>query len=159
MSLQTIRISDIVSKWKDALAGSEAINEFCTTKYGKKPEIRVGLNQKQPPTAASCPIIVIRPGSKLEGEDQEEFIYSISIGWGIVNELETVNDNVRELNGIAECDELGQLIMTELYCVNPSHPVTTVYYDLEVVEFFPQFVGEMVLEIAVMPAIGGTLKY
>lgn len=157
--IQTIKLTDIVAKWRDALAASQEIKVFCLTKYGKEPKIYVGLNRKKLPGEKDCPLIIIRPGSKVEGEDEREFTYLISVGWGIVNEAETVSGNVAQMEGVNECDQLGQLIYEALVDANPSYPISSVNYEIDPIEFFPQFVGEMQLELSITPAIGGVLSY
>lgn len=157
--IQTLKITDIVVRWKEALAASQDIRDFCLTKYGKEPKIYVGLNRKKPPGEKDCPLIIIRPGAKIEGEDEKQFTYVISVGWGVVSEVETISGNVIEMAGVNECDQLGQLIYETLVNVNPSYPVSSVNYETDPIEFFPQFVGEMQLELSITPAIGGSLVY
>ena len=157
--MPTIKLSHIVAKWRDAIKDSVEINNFCLNNYSKDLTLFVGVNKKNPPKNKDYPLIVLRPGVKIEGENEEEFRYSISVGWGIINENVSVVGNVEEIEGIAECDEFGQLILQELAEVNPAYPLSTVEYELEAVEFFPKIIGEMLIEISIIVPIGANLVY
>lgn len=156
--IQTLALSTIAGAWRDALAADEGIRSWCLEHYGKALRIFVGINHKRPPTEADCPYIVIRPGVKEEGE-LDEFTYVISVGWAIRNEHVTESDGVIEQDGIAESDELGQLVYGVLVDLSPPSPVTKCVYELEPTEFWPQFVGQMELEISITPTIGGSITY
>lgn len=156
--IQTLSLSTIVRAWRDLLAANATISDYCLARYGRTPRLYVGINAKKPPTEADCPYIVIRPGVKEEGE-LEEFTYAISVGWAIKNENQTTNDNVIEQNGVYECDDLGQLIYQALAEASANSPVTRSQYEIEPIEFWPQFVGQMELETTITPAIGGSITY
>lgn len=157
MQVQTLPLTAIAAAWSRALAGSAPIVSFCS-RYERQLQVFVGVNRKRPPTDADCPYIVIRPGAKEEGE-VDPFRYVISVGWAIKNEAETQFEGVVEQAGITECDQLGQLIYAELADLSPSSPVTRCNYELEAIEFWPQFVGDMELEISITPTIGGAITY
>ncbi len=148
--MPTLALKTIWKKWKSALKENQDIIDYCQLKYGKNHTIYTGINRKNSPKEANCPYIIIIPGSKSEGEDLAEFMYSISIGWAISNENMTDN----ELDGLGECDDLGQLILSALNSVSPNHPLSTVEYEINPIEFFPQIVGEMLLELTITPLIG-----
>jgi hypothetical protein len=156
--IQTLPIYTIVAKWRDALKDDAAINDFCQTNFGKTPVIFVGLDLENPPTLNDCPLIIIRPGMKDEGE-LDPFVYTLSIGWAVVNESKSVAGSVAEYAGIWQCDYLGQLIYSVLGEISSGNPVTHLTYDLNPIDYFPQFVGEMTLVTEVHPAIGGTITY
>lgn len=156
--IQTLPLSTIVQAWRDALAASAEINDYCLAHYGRIPKIFIGISRKAPPTESDCPYIVIRPGTKEEGEIGE-FTYVISVGWAIKNENQTELGSVVEQDGVFECDALGQMIYEALAEVSPSNPITRSRYEIEPIEFYPQFVGQMELEISITPAIGGSIDY
>ena len=154
--MPTLALKTIWQKWRDILEKDEAIEQCCQSKYGKSLTVYVGINRKNPPKAENCPFAVILPGAKVEGEDVGEFIYSLTVGWAIANENMTGN----ELDGIGECDDLGQLILTALVEANPNYPASSINYDINPVDFFPQIVGEMLIELTITPVIGvETIKY
>lgn len=155
----TLKISQIKDRWKEALVNSAAIEDFCQNNYGRSPKIFVGLNVKKPPSNSDYPLIVLRPGTKLEGLRQERNQYAISLSWGIIDEGVTQDGNVIELDGVDKIDEFGQLILQELVEVNPSCPISTIEYETDAIEFFPKIVGEMMLALEIQPAIGVQLSY
>lgn len=155
----TLKLSTIKDKWVNALANCSDIETFCQDNYGKSPTIFVGLNHKKAPPEEDYPLIILRPGAKKEGLSQDKNQYAISIGWGIINENIIENDEVKELEGIDECDEFGQLIVEKLVEINPSYPLTEIDYEIEAVEFFPKIIGEMMLELEIKAAIGHQIDY
>lgn len=159
MIIPTLKLSDITEKWKNAIKNSSEIDNYCNSKYQKPITIFVGMDMKNKPVDNDFPIVIIRPGVKIEGEDEVEFRYSISASWGIINENVTAVDNVKELDGIKECDELGQLIFEELSKINTNYPLSTVEYEINPIDYFPMIAGEMLIELTVTPTIGGTLTY
>ena len=158
-SMQTIPLMDIAMKQADALRNSEAIREFCLSKYGKLPQIIIGHNLKQKPGRDDCPAILIPRMGKIEGEDNREFRYFTLIGWMIVNDQEIAEEDVRILQGLEESDALGQMIYETLCLLNPSYPVSESHYEIDAVEFFPQIVGEMQLNIIMPRTMGMAMKY
>lgn len=155
----TLNISDIKNKWRDALKNSSAIDDFCQNNFGKSAKIFVGLNVKKTLGENDYPLIILRPGTKIEGLRQERNRYAISISWGIIDGNVTVSGNVVEYNGIDKIEELGQLILNELVEINPAYPISTIEYETDGIEYFPKFVGEMMLELEIQPAIGVQLSY
>lgn len=153
-----IPLYDIVKKWRDKLAQSPEIVNYCQEKYGKAPTIYVGVNLKKPPTENDCPYIVILPGASREGEtEQNEYV--VNIGWAIRNDRIITVGNIQELAGIAEVSKFGELILDAVVEANPSYPVTQIITSIEPVEFFPQLVGEMELTIEIDQVIGATISY
>lgn len=156
--MQTLALYKVFSAWRDALANSEAIAVWCDSKYGKPHTLFAGLDLRNPPRPTDCPYIILRAGAKSE-DDGEPYRYSMGIGWAIFNDQKTVTENVTELNGTQELDELGQLIIACLDAVSLDYPITRIDYDIDSIEYFPQHCGEMLLEVTIEPAIGGSLDY
>lgn len=148
--MPTLALKTIWKKWKDILENDQTIKDYCQQKYGKCLTVFAGINCKNPPKAENCPFAVILPGTKAEGEDVGEFVYALTVGWAIVNENMTGN----EIDGLSECDDLGQLILAALVEANPNYPVSSINYEINPVDFFPQIFGEMLLEITITPIIG-----
>lgn len=167
--IPTLALTAFIEKWRDALVADAAIYAFCAENYGRPHKVYVGVPRKNPPTKADCPYIIIRPGSKVEGIAQEENNYLASVGWAILAEVdsetttetlpvpgnedpaETYDVSVIETPGIYEADELGQLILTAIDSVSGNNPISTANYELEVIEFLPQVVGDVQIEIAIDP--------
>lgn len=159
MSLQTIRLMDIMLKQAEAIRDSEAVKQFCLEKYGRGPQIRLGYDVKDAPGKGDCPVILIPRAAKAEGESNDPFRYITLIGWMVYNDQKVVENGIQKLTGLDECDELGQLIYETICQLNPSHPVSESTYEIEAVEFFPLIVGEMQLTVDVVRTIGTRLVY
>ena len=157
--LQTIPLMDIVMRQAEALRSSETIRDFCMDKYNKLPTIFVGYNVKNRPGKDDCPAIVIPRMGKIEGEDSREFKYFTLVGWMIVNGDEVEEDGISRLRGLEESDALGQMIYETICHLNPNYPVSESHYEVDAVEFFPQIVGEMQLNITIPRTIGVEMKY
>lgn len=157
--IPTLKLSDIISKWRDALQASQPIQDFCLTHYNKAPNIFVGLNGKLPPTAEQCPLIILYPGSKTEGLELQEYVYKLTLGWTIVQNAVTVDNQVTEFSGITECDALGQLIYLELAQLSPNNPISVLDYSIEPVAYFPQFPGRMDITVKIDPVNGYSIHF
>lgn len=157
MSYPTIPLMDIAAAWRDALLADAAIEAYCQARYGKPLKVYLGLNRRRPPTEKDCPLVVIDPGSKIEGEG--DYSYAMPVGWAVYNEAVTTIDQSESLDVLTECDELGQLILACLTAVSLNNPITTIQYDIECRDWFPQCRGEMTLQIELTPGIGGILSY
>ena len=157
--IPTLRISDIISKWRDALQASQPIQNFCITHYNKAPEIFVGINGKMPPTPEHCPLIILYPGAKTEGLELQEYTYKLTVGWAIEQNAVTVTNRVTEFSGISECDALGQLIYLELAQLSPDNPVSVLNYTIEPVAYFPRFPGRMEITVKIAPVNGYSINF
>lgn len=155
----TLQLSEIISRWRDALQASAAIQNYCTAKYGKSPQIYVGINGKNPPVETDCPMIFLYPGSKSEGLELQEYTYQLTVGWKIIQAATTANGNVTEYLGVTECDGLGQLIYQELAQLTAANPISAVNYCLEPVVYYPQFPGRMDITLKITPVNGYSINY
>jgi len=157
--IPTLKLSDIISRWRDALQASQPIQNYCLSKYNKVPNIFVGINGKAPPTADNCPMIVIFPGAKSEGLELQEFTYKLPVGWTILQNAVTVTNNVTEYSGVAECDALGQLIYLELAQLSTDNPISVVNYNIEPVAYYPRFPGRMDITLKITSVNGYNINY
>lgn len=157
--IPTLKLSDIISKWRNALQSSLAIHSYCLEKYNKAPTIQVGINGKTLLQDSACPVIILYPGAKSEGLELQEYSYKLSVGWTILQPTSTVNDNVIEYTGVTECDDLGQLIYQELVQISPDNPVSEVNYSIEPVAYYPRFHGRMDVTLKITPISGFTITY
>lgn len=157
--IPTLKLSDIMSKWRDALQASQPIQNFCMAQYNKAPSIFVGINGKQPPTENDCPLIILYPGTKAEGLELQEYTYNLAIGWTILQDAVTVTNNVTEYHGITECDALGQLIYLELAQLSPDNPIGVVNYNIEPVAYFPRFPGRMDITVKITSINGYNINF
>ncbi|MBP2656895.1 MAG: hypothetical protein H6Q73_4464 [Firmicutes bacterium] len=157
--VSTLKLSDIISKWRDALQASTVIQSYCTTTYSQTPNIYVGINGKNPPANSKCPLIILYPGAKAEGLELEEYTYKLTVAWAIVQETTTTNDNITEYSGVAECDALGQLIYLELAELSAENPISEVHYSIEPVAYYPRFPGRMDITLKITPVNGYSIEY
>jgi hypothetical protein len=157
--VSTLKLSDIISKWRDAMQASASIQNYCTAKYGQAPKIYLGINGKNPPAASDCPIIVLYPGAKSEGLELQEYTYKLTVGWTILQDAATTTGNITEYLGVAECDELGQLIYLALAELSADNPISVVNYSIEPVAYYPRFPGRMDITLKVTPVNGYNINY
>lgn len=153
LSLQTVW-----EKWRDAIRDSDSLSEFCTKKYGKDFKLIIGVNLKKSPSEDDCPCIAIDPGEKVEGPNVMPWSYKIPVTWAISNQGVTADGKVVTLDGLTECNEFGQLILSAIAEVNPSYPLDY-SFEVDPVSFFPMFVGGIVPEIRIVPTIGTGISY
>lgn len=162
--MQTISLTAIAGKLANAFAASTAIASYCVAAYSSGPHIFVGINGKNPPTENDCPYILVLPNQKTEGPQLEEHIYSLTIGWGIKDDTTTVTTatatavTITTLDALTAADAIGQLLYAACESAG-AYPPSQISYQLEGIEFYPQVVGRMELEIRVTPCMGGSLAY
>lgn len=157
--IPTLKLGDIIIKWRDALQASQPIQDFCTAHYNKAPKFFVGMNGNNMPTATDCPMIILYPGGKSEGLELQEYIYKLAVGWTILQDAVTVTNNTTEFNGVNECDTLGQLIYQELAQLSTDNPISVVNYSIEPVAYYPKFLGRMNITIKITPVNGYSINY
>ena len=157
--VSTLKLSDIISKWRDALQASQAIQAYCLEKYNKAPQIFVGTNGKAQPADTDYPLVVLYPGSKAEGLELPEYTYKIAVGWTIRQEAKVMSGNITEYRGVSECDDLGQLIYLELANVSPDNPISEMNYHIEPVAYYPCFPGRMDITLKITPVNGYNINY
>jgi hypothetical protein len=157
--VSTLKLSDITSKWRDALQASTSIQNYCIAKYNQAPQIYVGFNGKKMPADTDCPLIILYPGAKSEGLELKEYTYKLTVGWTILQVAATTTGNITEYSGVAECDELGQLIYLELAGLSTDNPVSAVNYSIEPVAYYPRFPGRMDITIKITPVNGYNISY
>lgn len=155
----TLKLSDIISKWREALQASQPIQNYCVEKYNRAPNIYVGINGKTPPADTDCPLIILYPGAKSEGLELQEYTYKLTVGWTILQNATAVTNNVTEYSGIAECDGLGQLIYLELAQLSTDNPISVVNYNIEPVAYYPCFPGRMDITLKVTSVNGYNINY
>lgn len=157
--IPTLKLSSIISKWRDTLQTSSSIQNYCTTKYSKIPKIYIGINGQNPPKETDCPLIILYPGEKSEGLELQEYTYKLTVGWTIFQDTATTDSGITEYLGIVECDDLGQLIYLELARLSADNPISTVNYSIEPVAYYPRFHGRMDITIKITPVNGYNINY
>ncbi len=160
-----IHLSDILTQWRDCLVSSQVLESFCQTKYGKSLKLFIGLDPNVQLTETDCPYIIIYPGWKTEGGERKQFCYMVPVHWAIINSSKTISGNQVELDGIYDCDMLGQLILAELAEASPGNPISYVKYEMQTKEslkelaYFPKFEGKMEVKFYITPVLGGNITY
>lgn len=157
--IPTLKLSDIISKWRDTLQASQPIKDYCIAKFNKEPKIYVGINGKTPPASTDCPVIILYPGAKSEGLELQEYTYKLTVGWSIHQDATVVTNNVMEYSGVSECDGLGQLIYQELAQLNMDNPISEVHYNIEPVVYYPCFTGRMDITLKITLVNGYLINY
>lgn len=156
----SISLETIAKKWRDAIANSTAIGDFCTTNYGKVPKIYVGLDPRHKPTSSDCPYIVLGGFTKHEGLEQGTYHYAGSVGWVVYETaVASVTGQVNELQGLYHLDQLGQLIWEAIAEINPNYPLSELSYSIDMLDYVPQYAGNADIIISVPVTMGATLSY
>lgn len=166
----TLKLTTIAKKWRDILAGSTRIRDYCMAKYQKPPTFFLGINGKKFPDHRHCPAIFILPGIKTEGLIPE-FPYALTVSWSIKQD-DIITDGARkkwtenlvgesiEFLGVTETDDFGQLILEVLQAgLDETFPISKIDYNIDTQEYYPQFPGYMILTTEINPAMGEQLEY
>ncbi|MDU4960934.1 MAG: hypothetical protein E6X17_09795 [Sporomusaceae bacterium] len=157
--IPTLKLSDILTKWREAIQASQPIQNYCVAKYGTAPKLYIGMNGKQLPADSDCPFIVLYPGAKSEGLELQEYTYTLTVGWTILQSATTADNATTEYLGVAECDDLGQLIYLELAYLSTDNPISAVDYSIEPVAYYPRFPGRMDITLKITSVNGYDIIY
>lgn len=155
----TLKLGDIIYKWCHTLQASTIIRDYCMTKYNTMPKIVIGTNIKHSPADTDYPFIILCPVMKEEGLELQEYTYKLTVKWTILQEQITVASDMTEYLGVAECDELGQLIYMELAGLSTDNPISSVRYNLDPVACYPRFPGWMDITLKITPVNGYSIQY
>lgn len=155
----TLKLSDIMKKWRDALQTSTAIRDFCITKYNATLKISIGTNPKHSPADTEYPLVILYPGVKEEGLELQEYTYKLTVKWTIFQDDITATGDIKEYSGVQESDELGQLIYMELVGLSADNPISSVRYNLDPVACYPRFPGWMDITLKITPVNGYSIHY
>lgn len=144
----TIQLSKVTDRMRDLIAKDEKIKQFCREKYDKDRVIFVGFDQQERIKSEDCPAIIILPQGKDEGLESQYGYYHIVIGWSIENATcNETPDGVKEFIGLHEADEFGQLIFEAIDEGFVNADVNTLNYLLYPGNWYPEFSGQMTIEI------------
>lgn len=148
----------IIERFKDAILAYEPLAVWCQDQFGKGLTLYIGMDQRNPPGKAECPLIILTPeGTATDGEspDGREHRYPIGIRWGVVNEDVIKVGNVITYPGQAQADRMGQLIWDALQagCIDMSLPFAEP--EMEPIAYFPLIPGWMLVTVTTPYLIGG----
>lgn len=160
--ISTVPMREIHRRLAQALASNPNVIAFCTEKYGKAPQVLLGLGRNKL-KEGDCPFIVVFPGTKTEGTVLGQFTYKVSVGWCIFNDAVETVGGVTSLAGTDDVDELGEILLAAVFDFSAWFPVCTmeasVAYSVEEYEFAPQFPGTMEIDLEVTRLMGTDLMY
>lgn len=151
--IKTLKLNDIIRSWQDALQSSTYLREFCISKYKKTPRIIDGTNVKNVLHNMEYPQIILYPGARQDGAGAKEHIYKLAIKWTILQSKSIKMGGMTSYSGVAESDELGQLIYMELASLTANSKISSVSYKLEPSICFPRFPGWMNITLKIAPEI------
>lgn len=150
-----ITLEQIVDRAASVLASDSALADWCATTYDRAPLIMLGIDERNRPGCADCPLILIRPDRQQIGQEIDAYEHVFQIDWAVCDEEVSESGGVRELVGVRRVDQLGRLIwaaieqnFSENVILNQSD------YALETVERFPLLLGGMDITLRVPKFFG-----
>ncbi len=155
----TLPLMTIIRKWANALAESQDLLDFCEQKYNKLPTIFIGSDYQNPSSQDDYPIIILHHAKKIEGDKIDKYTYRIVVDWGIWNDFAERQGNIVEFVGIAEADEMGQIILDVISKVNENYPIRKVYYNIVPDTNFPFVPGQMKIKLEIETCPGYQINY
>lgn len=146
--IPSLPIMKVVDEWCNALSTNSDLIDFCAETFGKQPKVFVGLPVNAPPTANDCPYVIIFPGTKDEGEDNDENTYAFTVGLAVkARELPAIEGNVVRVQGLSELDQLAQLVLQTLDEWDPDCSISNVQGSMEPRAHWPQLVYEFNIQL------------
>lgn len=153
-----ISLMDIVDKISATLAADAELTAWADEKYEKAVTILVGLDERNKPGPASCPLILIRPDRQGLGQSVAGMDHRVQIDWAVHDDTVTTTGSVTEYTGVRRVDEMGRLIWDALRGGISGHvAIDQAEYVLETVERFPLLLGGMDITINVPQLIGAEI--
>ena len=149
--IQTINMATIQEALLEALKESPEIKRFCMDKYGRE-LLTLGLyNPRKPITVEECPVVVLIPHSKEEGDDLE--VYRYQLGAALQISPSTQEDAVKELH------ELSGLVYYALSHAREGRPLSEFSAEFNHIDHQPLHAAYLDITYEISPSIGGTLEF
>ncbi|MDO9584745.1 MAG: hypothetical protein Q7J24_16820 [Desulfomicrobium sp.] len=153
-----ISLMDIVDKISAVLAADAELAEWADENFDKTVTILVGLDERNRPGPASCPLILIRPDGQGLGQSSGQIEHRVQIDWAVHDATVTTAGGITEYTGVRRVDEMGRLIWSALCAGISGHvAMDQAEYVLETVERFPLLLGGMDITINVPQLIGAVI--
>lgn len=152
-----ISVSNLIQTFRDALAADGALTSWCQAQFSEQQKIFVGIDEKNPPGQADCPLVILRPDPASEGLEAGTFVYRLLVDMGIMDETVDVTDNIVEYAGIYKLDHMAGLVWDALVNAQGNLVLGKREYTLEPVKFFPLMLAGLDIEISVPNVIGGEI--
>lgn len=155
-----ITLTDIVQKMRNILTATDSeFHTWAMSILGSHPAVFVGLDVRNPPGSADCPMIVIRPISMDGGQESSERSYQVAVDWGLVDESVSSTAGATEFPGLYTVDGFGLAIWSALTgSFSSSVALSRSDYSLDPVEFFPMLLGGMDITITLPTVMGAEIS-
>ena len=150
-----ITLEQIVDRAASVLSADGTLAGWCQANYDRAPPIMVGIDERNRPGCADCPLILIRPDRQQIGQESDAWEHVFQIDWAVCDESVTEAGGVRELVGVRRVDQLGRLIWAALVQNFSANVIMNQSdYALETVERFPLLLGGMDITLTVPRFMG-----
>jgi hypothetical protein len=109
-------LSSLVGLWRDTLVADSALGTYCTGTLGGTLKVYVGLDEKNPPTIAQCPFLLINPMGTRPGYQEDMHSWSVGIHLGINDGTysDYQSKGATEMRGFHRIDAMWNLVQNAL---------------------------------------------
>lgn len=155
-----LTLTALVAAMAEAIGASDEIVAQCLSLYSTAPTVHVGASGYQAPETSEFPAFTVLGWSKDKSETEMRRSYDLTVGLVLHDETvstETSVDGVvtKTYRGAATLETLLDLAMTAIRDISEEIFFDQKTMDLEPIEFFPLFVGELNLTVGFDALIGG----
>jgi hypothetical protein len=157
MALTNASIGQAIKK---ALRDSADLKAKCIELYGQPHTVYYGSTGRKSPPPEDFPVFTVVPWSKERGEDLNKRIFTYTITLDVDDETiteETSADGIKTLDyqGPASLEILLDLAMAAIRAISSDLTFEEKTFDYEPIEYFPLFVGELLLTATYPFLLGG----
>lgn len=140
----TEALKTTLETFKDALSQRAAISSWATAAYGHGHKVFVNIDIRNPPGAADCPYIMLRPVVARYGRGVTEKRMEFEMLCCLYDEAAQTNaeTNVVEYAGVQKTLDFLDLAVAAIGAVSTGNALLQdVTADFETIEFFPFFMA------------------
>lgn len=139
-----MNMNTLIGAIKTAVSANSAVKTWTQATYGKDHTVFVGVDARNPPGEADCPLVAIFPGGKISGTSQDFLTDRVGVSCEITNEDSTTTGNATEYDGIQEIETFRQKVLDAIDEITDAR-ITKIETEYEAMAFFPLFMCDMLI--------------
>jgi hypothetical protein len=151
---------EIGNKMVEVLRDSQTILDTSNTLYFKPHTVFYGSTGIKAPDVADMPALAVIPWGKERGEDDENRVFTFSIMVTLHDENVTTATTekgvkVKTYRGASTLEQYMDESMTAIRAMNTEMFYNDKGFEYQPIEYFPLFMGELILTVSFPVLIGG----
>lgn len=153
--------SDLVRDFRDAIRGSNEIENFCLDNFGTTLKMAIGHDERREWGESEAPFIIIVPTGRVTGLSAANITYNIDMDLAIKDSTfsDSAGINIEEMEGFYKLDEFTVLLENLFIALADGKNIVTDSIDISYNDsmFFPLHVATINISLSVDHLMNGTL--